>query len=90
MKYAGYISRQHDEVARHQAQERAEIPSDMDYDQVRGLSIEVRQKLKAISPQTLGQASRISGITPAAISLLWIHLKRLRAGRSLGSEEHAA
>ncbi len=90
VKYAGYISRQHDEVARHQAQERAEIPSDMDYDQVRGLSIEVRQKLKAISPQTLGQASRISGITPAAISLLWIHLKRLRAGRSLGSEEHAA
>ena len=89
-KYAGYISRQHDEVARHQAQERAEIPPDMDYDQVRGLSIEVRQKLKAISPQTLGQASRISGITPAAISLLWIHLKRLRAGRSFGSEEHAA
>ncbi len=90
-KYAGYIARQRDEVARQQAQERAEIPEDMDYGQVRGLSIEVRQKLEAIAPRTLGQASRISGVTPAAISLLWIHIKRLRAGsKALGPDQKAA
>jgi tRNA uridine 5-carboxymethylaminomethyl modification enzyme len=82
-KYAGYISRQEDEVARNQAQEQAPIPHEIDYRAVRGLSVEVQQKLEAIRPQTLGQASRISGVTPAAISLLWIHLKRLRAGRSV-------
>ncbi len=90
-KYAGYISRQEDEVARQQAQEQAAIPEEIDYRAVRGLSIEVQQKLDAIRPQTLGQASRISGVTPAAISLLWIHLKRMRAGRSmLDSGEKAA
>lgn len=90
-KYAGYISRQEDEVARQQAQEQAAIPEEIDYRAVRGLSIEVQQKLDAIRPHTLGQASRISGVTPAAISLLWIHLKRMRAGRSmLDSGEKAA
>lgn len=89
-KYAGYISRQRDEVARNVNQEKAEIPADMDYDQVRGLSIEVRQKLQAVMPKTLGQAGRISGVTPAAISLLWIHLKRLRAGKGLEGQERAA
>ena len=90
-KYAGYISRQEDEVARQQAQEQAAIPEEIDYRAVRGLSIEVQQKLDAIRPQTLGQAGRISGVTPAAISLLWIHLKRMRAGRSmLDSGEKAA
>ncbi len=89
-KYAGYISRQRDEVARNANQEKAEIPLDMDYEQVRGLSIEVRQKLQAVMPTTLGQASRISGVTPAAISLLWIHLKRLRAGKGLEGQERAA
>lgn len=89
-KYAGYISRQRDEVARNAAQEKAEIPADLDYSQVRGLSIEVRQKLQAVMPQTLGQASRISGVTPAAISLLWIHLKRLRAGKGMDPQERAA
>lgn len=82
-KYAGYISRQEDEVARNQAQEQALIPQEIDYRAVRGLSIEVQQKLESVRPQTLGQASRISGMTPAAISLLWIHLKRMRAGRSV-------
>ena len=57
-----------------------QIPQDMDYDKVIGLSFEVRQKLKAGLPETLGQASRISGITPAAVSLLLIHLKRLKWG----------
>lgn len=90
-KYAGYINRQEDEVARQQAQEEAPIPQEIDYRSVRGLSIEVQQKLESIRPQTLGQAGRISGVTPAAISLLWIHLKRMRAGRSaLDSGEKAA
>jgi tRNA uridine 5-carboxymethylaminomethyl modification enzyme len=84
IKYQGYISRQVDEVARHQAQEEAVIPLGMNYREVSGLSNEVRQRLEAVSPHTLGQASRISGVTPAAISLLWIHLKRLRSGPTLG------
>jgi tRNA uridine 5-carboxymethylaminomethyl modification enzyme len=84
IKYQGYISRQVDEVARHQAQEAAVIPLGMNYREVSGLSNEVRQRLEAVSPHTLGQASRISGVTPAAISLLWIHLKRLRSGPTLG------
>ncbi len=89
-KYAGYISRQQEEVNRNAAQEQALIPEDIDYRAVRGLSIEVSQKLTAVKPKTLGQASRISGVTPAAISLLWIHIKRLRAGKSLASGEQAA
>ena len=79
VKYAGYIARQADEVARHEAHESALIPEDLDFQAVAGLSFEVRQKLSKARPQTLGQASRVSGVTPAAISLLWIHLKRLRA-----------
>jgi tRNA uridine 5-carboxymethylaminomethyl modification enzyme len=89
-QYAGYIARQQDEVARNQAQEKSSIPEAMDYGAVRGLSIEVRQKLETIRPTTLGQAARISGVTPAAISLLWIHLKRLRAGQQLDSDQKAA
>jgi tRNA uridine 5-carboxymethylaminomethyl modification enzyme len=75
-KYAGYIDRQHDEVARALAQETLRIPPGLDYADVRGLSTEVRQKLSAGRPETLGQAARISGVTPAAISLLLVHLKR--------------
>ena len=83
VKYAGYIARQSDEVARQQTQESTRIPAALDYDTVRGLSIEVRQKLKAARPETVGQASRISGVTPAAISLLLVHIKRINkaAGR---------
>jgi tRNA uridine 5-carboxymethylaminomethyl modification enzyme len=77
IKYSGYIARQHDEVARHVAHETTQIPASIDYDQVRGLSIEVRQKLKQHRPETIGQASRISGVTPAAVSLLLVHLKRM-------------
>jgi tRNA uridine 5-carboxymethylaminomethyl modification enzyme len=84
VKYAGYIARQGEEVARHEAHETTRIPAALDYDQVRGLSIEVRQKLKAQRPETIGQASRISGVTPAAISLLLVHLKRV--GRGSGTE----
>jgi len=75
-KYAGYIARQRDEVARHEAHESTRIPAGLDYAEVSGLSIEVRQKLAAIRPETIGQAARISGVTPAAISLLLVHLKR--------------
>src|SRR5207248_702393 len=75
-KYAGYIERQKDDVQRQLAQEGLEIPADLDYGSVTGLSNEVRQKLAQQRPQTVGQASRIQGVTPAAISLLLVHLKR--------------
>jgi tRNA uridine 5-carboxymethylaminomethyl modification enzyme len=78
-KYAGYITRQHDEVARSEAHESTRLPPDLDYRAVRGLSFEVQQKLAQQRPETIGQASRISGITPAAISLLLVHLKRRAA-----------
>ena len=75
-KYQGYIERQRDEASRLEQVESVRIPDDIDYSQVRGLSTEVRQKLSAQRPETVGQAGRISGITPAAISLLMVHLKR--------------
>ena len=76
IKYQGYIERQHDEVSRQEQFETTGLPADLDYRSVRGLSIEVQQKLNKQRPETLGQAARISGITPAAISLLLVHLKR--------------
>ncbi len=81
VKYAGYIDRQQQDVQRAAAYEHQPLPTDLDYDAVSGLSIEVRQKLGRARPQTLGQASRISGVTPAAVSLLLVHLRkhRLRA-----------
>ncbi|MDO9052050.1 MAG: tRNA uridine-5-carboxymethylaminomethyl(34) synthesis enzyme MnmG [Methylotenera sp.] len=75
-KYQGYIDRQADEVARSRGQENTALPSDLDYSQIHGLPIEAQQKLNAQKPETIGQASRISGITPAAISLLMVYLKR--------------
>ena len=86
-KYAGYIARQKDEVARHLAQESTELPADFDYAAVRGLSREVQQKLSQHRPQTIGQASRMQGVTPAAISLILVHLKRHSAAAS--REKHA-
>jgi tRNA uridine 5-carboxymethylaminomethyl modification enzyme len=77
-KYSGYIDRQRDEVQRAAHYENLKLPEDFDYNHVTALSIEVRQKLTRYRPETLGQASRVSGITPAAISLLLIHLKRAR------------
>jgi tRNA uridine 5-carboxymethylaminomethyl modification enzyme len=76
IKYAGYIDRQHEEIARREEQENCVLPLDLDYRTVRGLSTEVSQKLNLHKPQTIGQAARISGITPAAIALLLVHLKR--------------
>src|SRR5438552_4102795 len=75
-KYAGYIDRQNDEIARRTGQESRRLPGDLDYRSVRGLSVEVQQKLNQHRPETLGQAARISGVTPAAISLLLVYLKR--------------
>ncbi|WP_194722552.1 tRNA uridine-5-carboxymethylaminomethyl(34) synthesis enzyme MnmG [Noviherbaspirillum malthae] len=76
VKYAGYIDRQAREVERHDHYENLRLPVELDYMEVRGLSMEVRQKLNKHRPETLGQASRISGVTPAAISLLLVHLKK--------------
>lgn len=76
VKYAGYIDRQAREVERHDHYEGLRLPAELDYLEVRGLSMEVRQKLNKHRPETLGQASRISGVTPAAISLLLVHLKK--------------
>ena len=75
-KYSGYIERQHDEVERAAHFENLKLPADFDYSQVKALSFEVRQKLNKHRPETLGLASRISGVTPAAISLLMIHLRK--------------
>jgi tRNA uridine 5-carboxymethylaminomethyl modification enzyme len=75
-KYTGYIDRQQDEIERYRRHEAAQLPVDLDYALVRGLSTEVRQKLRAARPTTVGQASRIPGVTPAAISILLVHLKR--------------
>jgi tRNA uridine 5-carboxymethylaminomethyl modification enzyme len=76
IKYAGYLDRQRDEIERNRRHEETRIPDGFDYDGVRGLSAEVLIKLKKIAPTTVGQAQRISGVTPAAISLLLVHLKR--------------
>ncbi|MFC4160637.1 tRNA uridine-5-carboxymethylaminomethyl(34) synthesis enzyme MnmG [Chitinimonas lacunae] len=76
VKYAGYVERQNDEVARRAEIETVRLPADLDYARVPGLSKEVQQRLNQHRPETLGQASRIQGITPAAIGLLLVHLKR--------------
>ena len=75
-KYAGYVERQDDEVARTRAREALRIPDGFDYAAVRGLSAEVSEKLALHRPATIGQAGRVSGVTPAAVSLLLVHLKR--------------
>lgn len=75
-KYSGYITRQQDEVERRESQGSLKLPADLDYTEVRGLSREVQQKLNQHKPETIGQAARMQGITPAAISLLLVHLKR--------------
>lgn len=76
IKYSGYIDRQKDEIERSLRNENTALPKDLDYSQVKGLSNEVVQKLMSIKPETIGQAGRVSGVTPAAISLLLVHLKK--------------
>jgi tRNA uridine 5-carboxymethylaminomethyl modification enzyme len=75
-KYSGYLKRQTDEIERQQRNEDLRLPEDIDYGAVRGLSNEVCQRLREVRPQTLGQAARIPGLTPAAVSLLLVHLKK--------------
>ena len=88
-KYAGYIGKQVDEVERAAHFEHLKLPPDLDYQLVKALSHEVRQKLGRHRPETLGQASRMSGVTPAAVSLLLVHLKKGRfAGFSEGAVGH--
>jgi len=82
-KYAGYIERQSMEVARLQRNEETRLPENLDYSRINGLSNEVRQKLEARRPATLGHAARIPGVTPAAVSLLLIHLRKLAGSGSL-------
>jgi tRNA uridine 5-carboxymethylaminomethyl modification enzyme len=81
-KYAGYIERQEDEIERQRRNEETALPADLDFNQIAGLSTEVRMKLAEIRPATLGQAGRIPGITPAALSILLIHLKKRSLARS--------
>ncbi|HRN62650.1 MAG TPA: tRNA uridine-5-carboxymethylaminomethyl(34) synthesis enzyme MnmG [Luteimonas sp.] len=78
VKYAGYLQRQRDEIARQRRNEDTPVPDGFDYAQVRGLSAEAMQKLERVRPQTIGQAQRIPGMTPAAVSLLLVHLARAR------------
>ncbi len=78
IKYAGYVAKQQEEIKRQASQESEPIPADIDYDGITSLSIEVRQRLKASRPETIGQAARVSGVTPAAVSLLLIHIKRMQ------------
>jgi len=80
VKYAGYIQRQEEQVAKLLKLEGMPIPQDLDFSSISGLTAEVKEKLKRVRPLSLGQASRISGVTPAAISILMIHLKRVAVG----------
>ncbi len=89
-KYQGYIDRQIDEVARSRGQENTKLPTDLDYREIHGLPIEAQQKLNAHKPETIGQASRISGITPAAISLLLVHLKRKSRAKAANLSDAAS
>lgn len=82
-KYAGYIDRQQEEIAKLRASEDTKLPEDLDYSSISGLSKEIQFKLGNTRPATLGQAGRIPGVTPAAISLLLIHLKKRSAGQKL-------
>jgi tRNA uridine 5-carboxymethylaminomethyl modification enzyme len=75
-KYAGYIERQEEEIARQRRNEETRLPEDLDYSRVAGLSNEVRQKLAQVRPATVGQAARVAGVTPAAVSILLVHLKK--------------
>jgi tRNA uridine 5-carboxymethylaminomethyl modification enzyme len=82
IKYEGYIQRQLEQVERFSSLEQKSIPADLDYDAVIGLGTEVRQKLKHVRPISLGQASRISGVTPAAISLLTVAIEKRKRGKA--------
>jgi tRNA uridine 5-carboxymethylaminomethyl modification enzyme len=75
-RYSGYIERAHQEIERSRAHEATTLPEDLDYAALAGLSNEVRQALRQVRPRTLGQAARVPGVTPAAVSILLVHLRR--------------
>jgi tRNA uridine 5-carboxymethylaminomethyl modification enzyme len=79
-KYEGYIERQNQLIAKFKKQENKKLPTDLDYFSIKALSIEAREKLNKIRPDNLGQASRISGVSPADISVLLIYLEKRRRG----------
>ncbi len=83
IKYAGYLDRQLDDIAKMRASEEVKLPTDLDYTLISGLSKEIQQKLSTSRPETLGQASRIPGVTQAAVSLLMVHLKKRKATQIL-------
>jgi tRNA uridine 5-carboxymethylaminomethyl modification enzyme len=78
VRYAGYLNRQKEDIEKRQRHEATAIASNFDYTRVRGLSSEIMEKLERVKPETVGQASRIPGMTPAAISLLLVHMKKAR------------
>ena len=82
IKYQGFISRQLKDIEKFKHIEKINIPSDIDYDGIASLSNEIRQKLKKFSPSNLGQANRISGVTPAALSILMVYLRKLNMQRA--------
>ncbi|MCU1278439.1 MAG: gidA, partial [bacterium] len=79
VKYEGYVARQTDEAARMRALEELALPATLDYERLAGLSFEVKEKLGRVRPRSIGQASRIAGVTPAAVSILMVHLRRARS-----------
>jgi tRNA uridine 5-carboxymethylaminomethyl modification enzyme len=85
VKYQGYVDQQKSEIARFSKTEATRLPPDMDYNAVIGLSNEIREKLHRHRPETLGQLSRLSGMTPAAVSLMLVHLKKLQLAASLSA-----
>ncbi|OGX34231.1 MAG: hypothetical protein A2787_03065 [Omnitrophica WOR_2 bacterium RIFCSPHIGHO2_01_FULL_48_9] len=87
IKYEGFIKKQFKTVERFRHIENIKIPADMDYHKVGGLSTEIREKLKRFTPVSLGQANRISGVTPSAISILMVYLKKLSQDRQAAREE---
>ena len=89
LKYSGYIDRQQQDVDRLQRHESMPIPGDLDFDQVEGLSNEIRQKLNEMRPTNLARAGRIPGVTPAALSLLLVHLKKRELSDSVRAAAHA-
>ena len=90
-KYEGYIQRQQDDIDTLRRHESMKLPAELDFDAIGGLSNEVKQKLKQTRPETLAQASRISGVTPAAVSMLLIHLKKQSAASKAAQvEKHSA
>ena len=89
-KYQGYIDRQKEEIAKLKSSEHIKLGPDLNYDEIHGLSIEARQKLSEHQPETIGQASRISGITPATVSILLVHIKRKHKKQGGGTDSEAA